>query len=867
MPPTIAIAIVRKRSRFARRDRVSRCLQVAAVGAVTLWACASQLRGEPPAANVAPPKMIQQVDLVHFSHTDFGFTDHPVICRELYRRYLDIAIDAALATMNKPSRERFYWTAETTVPVDDWWQTTSAERRAQFLKAVRVGQLEVTALPLNQTATLNGREWETMLHWLPKELWQRVEPKAAIQDDVNGFPRAGALALLDRGVHYLFTGINADSGGPPKNPPAAFWWKMPDGRKLFVWLGFSYPAGVSFFEPQSWRRGPVPMATDTRYRPPRRGDILASDAASVRKAHGHFVERLRSLESQGYHYPTLLISMTNEWRMDNDPPFPPVAEFVGEWNRLGLKPALRLTTLSVAMRHMEEQIGREVPVYEGEWTDWWANGVASGPRELSASRLAKRLAAAAESPLWGSSDDRVRKALDEIYRDLCLFDEHTWGASNSVALPDDLETLGQYNEKARLAYRPVALARLLLSERVRTRLADEAAGLYLANTARAPWSGWVTMPATCLREDSKCVEDSRSRFRTPLEFRNGLRPFTKPAGPQELSHEDRAATFPDHAPGQLVRFWAEGLEGGRVRQLQLRSEAAAPENAATVKPSVTHDYNGWPTGAAWKEMSKPLFLPGIGDITVVRPRGFAPRWQAREIWDTGDAARRAKMRQERLEVIPAAPDGKTITEANAHTTVYTQTLRHARCRWIVRQLELWNREPRARLTLRFDRTTSPDPEVFFAAFCVPCEGALPRLSNGGMPFVPYRDQLPGTCRDYFAIDGWADYATSAGHWLWVSRDAPLVTFGEHNVLAHRTDGVPSNSHRIFAMLLNNLWYTNFVGDSHGVMEFQFDLVWRRNLPDSAAVKDLAETLCSEPQVVINPALKESPIYMERLYRP
>ena len=136
-----------------------------------------------------------------------------------------------------------------------------------------------------------------MLHWLPEELWQQVQPKAAVQDDVNGFPRAGAMALLDRGVRYLFTGINADSGGPPMKRPAAFWWKMPDGRKLFVWLGLSYPDGFSFLRAESWRRGPVPMATDTRYRPPRRGDILASDEASVRKAHGHLLDRLRSLES------------------------------------------------------------------------------------------------------------------------------------------------------------------------------------------------------------------------------------------------------------------------------------------------------------------------------------------------------------------------------------------------------------------------------------------------------------------------------------------------------------------------------------------------------------------------------------------
>ncbi len=98
---------------------------------------------------------IQQLDLIHFSHTDYGFTDHPAVCRDMQRRYLDLALDAALASTNAPEGARFQWTAETTVAVNDWWQAASAERREQFLQAVRAGQIEVTALPLNNTPFLD----------------------------------------------------------------------------------------------------------------------------------------------------------------------------------------------------------------------------------------------------------------------------------------------------------------------------------------------------------------------------------------------------------------------------------------------------------------------------------------------------------------------------------------------------------------------------------------------------------------------------------------------------------------------------------------------------------------------------------------
>ena len=139
--------------------------------------------------------VIKEINLVHFSHTDVGFTDSPSVCRELYRRYLDIALDAILDSMKGPADQRFYWTAESTMPVNDWWQAATPARRKQFLKAVRAGQLEVTALPFNNTPFMNAAQWQTMVHWLPEELWQQVQPTVAVQNDVNGLPRAAALAL------------------------------------------------------------------------------------------------------------------------------------------------------------------------------------------------------------------------------------------------------------------------------------------------------------------------------------------------------------------------------------------------------------------------------------------------------------------------------------------------------------------------------------------------------------------------------------------------------------------------------------------------------------------------------------------------
>jgi len=41
---------------------------------------------------------IQTIDLINLSHTDYGFTDHPLIEMELQKRFIDIALDYAEAT-------------------------------------------------------------------------------------------------------------------------------------------------------------------------------------------------------------------------------------------------------------------------------------------------------------------------------------------------------------------------------------------------------------------------------------------------------------------------------------------------------------------------------------------------------------------------------------------------------------------------------------------------------------------------------------------------------------------------------------------------------------------------------------------------
>lgn len=724
----------------------------------------------------AAPARIERIDIVHHTHTDIGYTGLPSVIRDKQIRYLDAAIDLCAA------QPTFRWTVESLIGLLDWWQASPEPRRRQFLSLVRSGRIDVMGLPFNQTPLLDALQWKQMMDWIPADLWKLVQPRAAMQNDVNGFPRSGALHLLDKGIRHLLMGINADSGGPPFTRPSAFWWKMPDGRRLFVWLGEHYGKAMEylgFYGQNLLKPGP---------------EFLAA-------SHALCLKQLDRLAAQGYPHKRLLLTFTHPKDYDNGAPFPPLAPFIEQWNAAKLTPALRLVNATTAVQEMESETGASIPTLEGEWTDFWANGSASGPREIAASRAAKRSLAAALSTAWGPLPATARASVENVLRDLCIFDEHTWGAAASVSHPESLDSLGQYNEKSETAYRPMAHAAWLLERRARTKLASMPPGRYLANPAPRDYTGWAR------------VDNNQ-------------------------------------------RIWVESLPANSIRPVP--ADPAAP----AARPEVLTRSDGWPVRATWPGMTLPLFDGPAGDFLQGGLISPADRRTITRLHAEPSESIRDDIRRRSVRYTPAETDPARVTET-AHTLVYTQTLRHPRLAQAARTLEIWKASPRARLTLKFQRLSSRAPEILYAGFTLPSGLPLPLLSCGGVSFTPYRDQLKGACRDYLGIDGWAQYQSAQGNWLWVTRDAPLVSIGGPHML-ERHQAEPAEPHRILAMLFDNCWHTNFVADQHGEMEFVFDLLWRPKADDPAA---WAATLTAEPLFLQTPDPPEHKAILENLYRP
>jgi hypothetical protein len=809
---------------------------------------------------------VKYINIVHHSHTDFGYTDHPLRARELQRRYIDDVVDYTLGSLDKSPP--FAWTCETLIPVWDWWQAASSAEQERFLRALDAGVLDVMGLPFNITAFLSAMEWDYMMDWIPRELWDRMRINCAMQNDVNGLHTGGIMKLMDRGIHSLWIGPNTYNALPPLPTPGAFWWKMPDGRRLFVWLNASYCDGYFIFNP-NWRQGPVPNSTDLRYRPPREGEMFNINEESMYKSHALCVKNIAMIEGSGppnaelsrdgftqnkiygsYPYANLCVSVTNQWRIDNDPPFYPLRSFVEKWNGLGLKPQLRLTTASQAMAYIREEAGNSPAEYSGEWPDWWANGTPSLPVELSLSRKAKRILESARSPVFGGTTWQETTMKDAALYNLCMFDEHTYGSWAGTARPYSFEARSGRAEKDIFAYRALDSAQALLAAKT-ARLYDvREEGIFIINPDTNPYSGWIELPANCLRGAYSGMKNYKTGGFIPFEFIDGNGDFTRPVSPDHISDEDISETFADKLPRQLVRAWLEKLPPCSVARFIPGDGDPQDMPSPIPNPEILTDSQGWPVYARIGDTL--LFDSEPGGFLSITAKGFGPRWIFKDIFIEENPEERQKMAAERLSQIPAEYPWITERTENDHELVFTQKFSHPSLTWGKRILRIYKAENKVAAALRLNRRSNHHPEIYYASFEAVQNAGIPMISNAGGVFVP-GSQIPGSCMDYYAIDGWVFYQIPGGGkqgengWLISSRDAAVVSFNYPHV-SQRIHQFPRSAPKVLFMLFNNTWDTNFAADSHGVMEFTFDIA---PCDDVRHAEALAWSLTTAPVVAVN----------------
>jgi len=208
---------------------------------------------------------------------------------------------------------------------------------------------------------------------------------------------------------------------------------------------------------------------------------------------------MRRLDDASYPYEILQLPYTIGG--DNGPPDPRLPDFVKVWNDRYESPRLILATHAQMFAEFERRYGSSLPTFQGDFTPYWEDGAASSAAETALNRRAADRLVQGEA-LWAMLAPGSYPAgdYDVAWRNIILWDEHTWGAHNSVSDPDLPSVKEQWRIKRQFALDADRMSQALL-----LRLPGRQAGaqaplgetaIDICNTHSWPRTDVVFLPAT-----------------------------------------------------------------------------------------------------------------------------------------------------------------------------------------------------------------------------------------------------------------------------------------------------------------------------------------------------------------------------------
>ncbi len=732
------------------------------------------------------------------SHVDIGYTHVQTEVERMQWKYFEDAIELARRTADYPDGARFKWNCEVLWAVDSYLKHASQEKKQEFFDAVKKGWLHLDGLYGNELTGLCRPEELFRLVDCARRLSRTYGLKidAAMITDVPGYTWGIVPALAQSGILYLSMGPNhahrigrtlTEWGARP------FYWSSPSGKERIL----SWVAGHGY----SW------------FHPGLQGSIKNVKPRT-------FFLYLNELEARQYPYD--LVQLRYSIGGDNGPPDPDLPEYVKDWNSRYASPRMVIATTRELFQELERRYGDEIPEVRGDFTPYWEDGAASSARETALARTAAERLIQAEA-LWAICNPHGYPS-EKFYwawRNVLLYNEHTWGAHSSISQPDSPFTKDQWKIKQRFA---------LEADRQWKELLDSAAG-----GSKAPRG----------KTSALDVYNTCSWRRTDLVV---LEKELVPLGDQVREKGGRPVPSQRLSDGRLA-FLAAGVPPLGAKRFLLEAGEASGEGSARAEGTVLRNQHlriavNEKTGAL-----KAFTASGI-PVDLVDPKAGLDLNEY--VYVPGrDPSAAIRDKDVKISVQERGPlMASLIIESEAPG-----------CRGLRRELRVVDGLPRIDLTNELDRKLVREKEGlhFGFAFNVP-EGLL-RLDIPWTVMRPEVDQLPGACKNYLTVGRWADLSNENFGVSWATLDAPLVEVGAITVDLPNPFDPSAWIERLeptgifYSYVMNNYWETNYKADQEGKTAFRYS-IWPHGRFDASASSRFALER-SQPLVAV-PADPEDP---------
>jgi Glycosyl hydrolases family 38 N-terminal domain len=785
----------------------------------------------------ASPQRKWSVSLIHHSHLDVGYTDPQPLVVKNHLEYLDSALDLVNQTSSWDDNVRFRWNVEVNWPLERWLRVRGDRDRSRMVDAIKAGSIGVGALSLNLHSEACAIEelYEMVRFAVDFRREHGIILTSAMQTDVPGGVTSLVEVLADAGVRYLSVAHNYAGRSVPyliggEDLERPFYWKAPSGKRVLVWFtdtahGNAYMEGNLLGLADSYDAAVTSLpyyllALATRPYPFASGIWLPAGDDVKRRPYPHDFLHLRVQGKLG----------------DNAPPRIAIAEIARQWNATWAYPHLKVDRNEDFLEEAEQRLGSAIPEWQGDWADWWADGLGSGARMLGwarhaqdAVRIGRTLYAVAD--IASGDPAGPVQALHDVYENIGLFDEHTWGARHPWG--DDEEGWGsgalQWQHKASFAQRAREAADELLDSAARRaagnlkRSAESTAAPgreRLAEVVVFNVGGWrrtdvvrVFVPFSLIQEgDDIVVCDGRDCKRLP----------TQTIAQEHVEHR------PD---GRFLVFLASEIPAcGYATFHIVRGEPTTVETSDLDVATVQNDFY---------RASYSLRRACIDSIVNLETKrelvsADAPFGMNSYVFDRYGTSTRVDHLSGRvfakdLQLVAERVVGEAAVllrrSASELGETMTVDVRAPGCTKLTTSISAWRGVDRLDIENHMWKSRTVDKQSVFFAF--PFRANEPDLMYE-LPGVATRAAapcVPGSPRHMRAIRHWAALQEASGGIAWATGEAALVQFGDlHSPYAPFPGTLPlkrPEAGTVYSWVLNNIWDTNFPTEQGGEMRFRY----------------------------------------------
>lgn len=746
-----------------------------------------------------------EVHLLPHSHVDIGFTHVQEEVIQMQWESLQEAIELGKLTSDYPEEAQFKWNVEVLWAVESYLQKASEQEKQSFIQAVHEGTIGLDALYAGMLTGIQKPEemmWNTFAaHKLRDEFG--IEIQSAMVTDIPGAQWGFIPSLYHNGVKYLNMGPNHMPHMPDLGYQVGhtiktwgdkpFYWESISGKeKILVWMSSH---GYSWFHP--WLLG----------------NIRKKDGVPILKF-------LAELQAESYPYDMVQLRYTLG---DNAGPDKDLSAYVQSWNNEYATPKLVINTNQAMFEEFERKYGDKLPIYRGDFTPYWEDGVASSAAETALNRRTAEKIIQAE---WLFANEGLKSypvdEFEEAWRQILLFSEHTWGSYTSKSDPDGQLARDQWAVKQGFALRAAEIVDSLTQSRLNIDLlsTQKTKSIEVINTHPFPIDDLVRLQGPKDIDYISVLNDKGEKLTVqPLSVGSLLIHTGQLPGWSSTT----LAMITDSEPLNVTPILPDGFrlncdtwqmqfdENGNVSSLMTdRGKSMIPADD-------TLGFNRF-----WYSGIDTVNWAGASPRSV-EWQEYGPLWQQIKVkWDAPGCD----------SIVSYLACNKVSNAMDIENLVYKQKILN---------------DENARFTFPFD---IQDPKI--------------TMDHQFGIMRPGMDQIPGSNVNFFCAQRWVFIDDDEDGILWLSKDAPILEYGQPHGqrwasdLKKRpwlTDFQPSAT--LFSWIMNNVWFVNYKGYQEGLIPFRYRIFpsIKKDLNDM----DRKGLMYHQPLLISHPAINRTAI--------